>query len=108
MGMLYELCPACEGTGTFLLGSGEDAERLACPGCKPLRVVVTGLTAAQAEAAVARARACEDALRELVASMEAGAEAKRRDPGERLLPEIARTNAAFRAARAVLAKRGRK
>ena len=91
MGMLYEICPICEGEGTLTTG---DAIRLTqpCPGCKPLRVVQTGATAKQLEAAVGRARRYEDALR-AVADAVGGP-----------LPQL---ESAIQAAREALTRRGR-
>lgn len=50
MGMLYELCSMCAGTGDIhnvRLNSGEVVARMDCVACKPLRVVPVGVTAAQ-------------------------------------------------------------
>lgn len=70
MSMLYELCPLCEGKG--VIGGMAFRE---CT-CKPLRVVETGLTSAQAEAAVRRAQAYEDALRAVTGAMSKTAEVR--------------------------------
>lgn len=63
--MLYQLCPVCGGTGSFWVGSGEDAEKFSCPTCAAVRVTETGLSVAQAEAAVERAQLYERALRDI-------------------------------------------
>ena len=52
---LYQECPACCGTG-ILRNAVSNIDPVprdrACPGCKPLRVVETGLTAGQVEGIV--------------------------------------------------------
>ena len=64
--MLFELCPLCGGSGRLTTTTNLDppTER-ACPSCKPLRVVETGLTAGQAERLV-RERGRADALAALL------------------------------------------
>jgi hypothetical protein len=39
---LYELCPTCDGEGAVTISESRDP--VACPVCKPLRVVPTGHT----------------------------------------------------------------
>ncbi len=92
MGMLYELCPACGGTGMFKSG---EAIRLTqpCPACRALYVTETGATTAQLLAAVERAQTYEDALRAITDA--AGV-------------SLAELGDAVQAGREVLAKRGRK
>lgn len=71
MAMLYEVCPACNDAGVLrnVRTNTDPVPRdRPCPGCKPLRVVPTGATAAQLEAAVERAQNYEDALRRVQAA----------------------------------------
>lgn len=47
--MLYEVCPACSGTGVLGYtvihrGTGPVEKHVTCPNCKPLRVVAVGVT----------------------------------------------------------------
>jgi DnaJ-class molecular chaperone len=106
MGMLYELCPACGGTGTLSGVSPPPASR-PCPGCKPLRVVETGATAKQLEASVSRAQRYEDALRELADAQEEASREQRRDPDVHPAAAFARLAKAVFAAREALRLKGK-
>lgn len=70
--MLYERCPLCQGAGWVYVEPYRTSR--ACVACKQVRVVETGATAAQLEAAVKRseqARALLSAARRLWAERDA-------------------------------------
>ncbi len=99
--MLYELCPACKGTG--LLQPNADAAPFPCGWCGPLRVIKTntGTTVGKMEAALERAKVYGEALRELVAALDDGAP----NPVEQV---GGRFHQAVDKARKALARKGRK
>ena len=67
MAKLYSLCPLCAGTGRFTAVSNRDPvpRERACIYCKPLRVIESGLSEAQAERLVRDNEAMRETLNHL-------------------------------------------